>query len=104
MEGGAGHPVHHLPLLLMVHPGLLAPQWLHLVAAWLTARPHPWLPHHHQAWASLGGGGVRLSLLGEEAVPDPAFPPPVAVDLALVPVALPTPDGDLLRSTVARGQ
>ena len=96
MEGGVGHPVPHLPLLLVVHPGLPAPQWLHLLATWLFVRPHIWSPHHHHAWAAPGGGGVWLLLLGGEAVP--ALPLPVAVDLALVPVALPGPDGELLFS------
>ena len=92
MEVCAGRPDHQLTLLLVVYPGLLSPQWLHLVAAWLTARPQPWLTHHHQVWAASGGGGVRLILLGEEAVPDGALPPPMAVVLALVPVLLPGPE------------
>ena len=46
---------------------------------------------------------MLLSLLGEEAVPVLALPPPVAVNLALVPVALPAPKGDLLRFSGARG-
>ena len=41
---------------------------------------------------------MRLLLLGGEAVLVPALPLPVAVDLALVPVALTGSDGDLLFS------
>ena len=39
----------------------------------------------------------RLSLLGEEVVPPLALPPPVAVNLALVPVALIALEGNFLR-------
>ena len=46
---------------------------------------------------------MRLSLLGEEAVPVVALPLPVAVGLALVPVALPAPEVDLLHFLDARG-
>ena len=46
---------------------------------------------------------MRLLLLGGEAVPVPALPLPVAVVLALVPVALPAPKGDLLLFGVTRG-
>ena len=103
MEVGVDLPDHQLPLFLLVQPGLLSPQWQHKTAAWLTARPQPWFTHHHQAWAAPGGGGVRRALLGAGAGPDDALPPPVAVLLALVPVFLPGPEGDLLLFFVASG-
>ena len=46
---------------------------------------------------------MRLLLLGGEAGPVPALPLPGAVVPALVPVALPGPEGDLLLFGVARG-
>ena len=40
VEGGTVRPVPHLPLLLVGHPCLSAPQCVHLLAAWLLASPH----------------------------------------------------------------